>query len=89
VDATHTTTGRIELRLNTTTVSTLSIRFFSCTNNLDHYAAPFPREWQLYDLENDLFQTRDLRGEHPDIMDAMSACYENWWREIRLPETLP
>jgi arylsulfatase A-like enzyme len=59
------------------------------TNNLDHYTAPAPGVWQLYDLEEDLFQERDIGSDHPEVVEAMSTHYERWWEGIwEVPSTL-
>ena len=35
------------------------------------------KSWQLYDLENDLGETKNLIGEHPDIVQALrEALFE-------------
>ena len=49
------------------------------TNNLEHYIAPRPGVWQLYDLDRDLFQNDDISLERPDVVEAMSTKFEDWW----------
>src|SRR5919107_184018 len=33
-------------------------------------------EWELYDLRNDPTETRDLAGEHPDLVVELAAAWE-------------
>jgi arylsulfatase A-like enzyme len=36
------------------------------------------RQWELYDLEADRTETRDLASQHPDRVQTMRAAYEEW-----------
>ncbi|MCI0625267.1 MAG: arylsulfatase [Acidobacteria bacterium] len=44
------------------------------------------RGWELFDLENDLAQKKNIAAEQPDVAKSLSAAYDNWWRKI-LPQT--
>jgi arylsulfatase len=46
---------------------------------------------ELFDLESDPEQQRDVAAEHPEVVARMRAHYEKWWREIepRLDEFEP
>ncbi len=37
---------------------------------------------ELYDVEADLGQTRDLADRHPEILERMQAFYDKWWRGV-------
>jgi len=37
---------------------------------------------ELYDLRSDFGQTKDVAGEHPEIVARMCAHYEAWWSRI-------
>jgi arylsulfatase A-like enzyme len=50
------------------------------TNNIKHYMAP-ENKWKLYDLKNDLFQTKDIADQQPAIVQKMAAHYEQWWMD--------
>ncbi|WP_344977586.1 arylsulfatase [Compostibacter hankyongensis] len=51
--------------------------------------------WQLYDMENDRSEMRDLSAEHPDIVKKMAAMWDKWahstnvypmpWKEVKPP----
>jgi hypothetical protein len=43
------------------------------------------RGTELYDIEADRAQTRNVAADHPDVMARMRAHYEAWWAE-REPE---
>ncbi|TXK49357.1 arylsulfatase [Pontibacter qinzhouensis] len=34
--------------------------------------------WELYNLDNDLGETRDLASQHPDIVNSLAAKYFKW-----------
>ena len=38
--------------------------------------------WQLYDMEKDPGQTKDIAAEHPDIVQQLSARYDAWFADI-------
>ena len=41
--------------------------------------APFDEDvWELYHVEEDLSESRDLAGEHPDLL---AELIELWWEE--------
>jgi len=39
--------------------------------------------WELYDVDTDHGEQKDVAAEHPDIVKKMSADYDTWWREAR------
>jgi arylsulfatase A-like enzyme len=49
--------------------------------------APFDEDvWELYNVAQDLSETRDLAGEHPRMLNEL---IELWWREARRNQVLP
>ena len=40
---------------------------------------------ELYDLDADPGQERDVAGEHPDVVARLRAAYEAWWSEVSGP----
>jgi len=40
--------------------------------------------WELYDMEADRTETRDLAGAHPDVVGKMTAQWEAWARRARV-----
>jgi arylsulfatase len=38
---------------------------------------------ELYDMENDPGETRNVIADHPDVARGMLAAYEAWWDEVR------
>ncbi|MGH7200505.1 MAG: sulfatase-like hydrolase/transferase [Planctomycetaceae bacterium] len=38
--------------------------------------------WMLFDLESDIGETRDIAGEHPEIVARMTRQFEQWRREV-------
>ncbi len=46
----------------------------------------------LYDIEADPLQTKDVSGEHPEVVARMKAAYDAFWKEARplmVNETAP
>lgn len=51
--------------------------------------------WQLYDMENDRSELKDLSAQYPDVVNKMSAMWEKWahqthvypmpWKEVKPP----
>ncbi len=41
--------------------------------------------WQLFDMEADPAQARDIAAAHPEIVRSLADAYAQWWRQI-LPE---
>ena len=37
---------------------------------------------ELYDMESDPGQSRDVAGQHPEIVSSLRSVYERWWNEI-------
>ena len=37
----------------------------------------------LFDLQNDPGETRDIRGEHPDIVATLRQAYDEWWQSVQ------
>jgi arylsulfatase len=44
-------------------------------------------EWELYDLENDRTETRDLAAQMPEKADELAALYEAWARRCFVNKT--
>ncbi len=40
------------------------------------------KKWELYDLEADFGETRDVIEEYPEVVKEMEAAYDQWWAEI-------
>ncbi len=38
----------------------------------------YPGDWELYDMESDRTETRNLAGYHPDIVQSFSQKYQEW-----------
>jgi len=38
--------------------------------------------WQLYDMETDPSETKDIAADHPDIVQQLSARYDAWFADI-------
>jgi arylsulfatase len=43
----------------------------------------FVNDNALYDMEQDLGQTANVIDAHPDVVQAMRAAYDAWWKETR------
>ncbi|HET9411226.1 MAG TPA: sulfatase-like hydrolase/transferase, partial [Candidatus Saccharimonadales bacterium] len=35
--------------------------------------------WELYDVQKDFFETKDLARQHPEIVKELEAKWLNWW----------
>jgi len=40
-------------------------------------------QWQLFDLASDPGQKTNIAAAHPDIVETMSAAYDDWWASCR------
>jgi len=40
------------------------------------------KRWQLFDVQADPGEERDVAAEHPDVVRALDAAYDKWWEEI-------
>jgi arylsulfatase A len=38
--------------------------------------------WQLYDMETDPSQEKDIASEHPDLVQQLAAQYDSWFADI-------
>ena len=48
------------------------------------------RQWELYDMEADRTETRDLAASEPDRTARMAAAWEQWAKSVELdPASLP
>lgn len=57
---------------------------FAVRNQRYRYVAATGKgEPTLYDMEADPGQTRDVAGEHPEVVAAMRTAYEAFWNESR------
>jgi arylsulfatase A-like enzyme len=43
---------------------------------------PYEIEWELYDMENDRSETKNLADEHPEIVKKLVAEWEQWARRV-------
>jgi arylsulfatase len=41
-----------------------------------------PKQWQLFDVENDPGETTDVAAGHPDLIKQLDAAYDEWWRSL-------
>jgi len=39
-------------------------------------------KWELYDLQEDPGEKKDVAAEHPEVVKEMSAAYDKWWDEV-------
>ena len=39
-------------------------------------------KFELYDMENDPLETRDVSKEHPEIVERMRKAYEEWFNDV-------
>lgn len=57
---------------------------YSASKGQFHYAVT-RNHWALFDIRKDPSQENDLAGDHPAVVQKMSAAYDAWWQEL-LPE---
>jgi arylsulfatase len=43
-----------------------------------------PHGWELYDLARDRAETRNVSGEHPDVVASLAAAYDEWADRVGL-----
>jgi arylsulfatase A-like enzyme len=41
-----------------------------------------PADWQLFDLQEDPGQTKDIASIHPEIVRELSQAYDAWWQDV-------
>jgi arylsulfatase len=39
--------------------------------------------WELYDIQADPAQEKDVAGDHAALVEKLSAWYDRWWDEVR------
>ncbi len=44
------------------------------------------RGWELFDMQSDPGQTKNIAAEQPEAARRLTAAYDQWWREV-LPQT--
>jgi arylsulfatase/arylsulfatase A len=42
----------------------------------------FAPRWELFDLDEDPSEARDVAGEHPEILDRLREAYRAWFAEV-------
>ena len=43
---------------------------------------PYEIEWELYDMETDRSETKNLAKEHPELTRELAAEWEAWARRV-------
>lgn len=44
---------------------------------------------ELYDLNSDLPQSKDISGQHPDIASKLKTYYDGWWQKAKIDTKPP
>ena len=52
------------------------------TANKEHYQRTKMGQWELYNIEDDPYQNRDLANEKPEVVTQMTQFYEAWWEDL-------
>jgi arylsulfatase A-like enzyme len=59
------------------------------TKDFQLVSAPGPKQdaavprWQLFNLQKDRAETRNVIREHPEMARRMAEAYDDWWREVQ------
>jgi arylsulfatase A-like enzyme len=40
------------------------------------------KQWELYDLQNDLAETKNIAADHAEIVEQMETAYDQWWDDV-------
>ncbi len=40
------------------------------------------KEWELYDVAQDIGEKNDLAAQQPDVIKQLDATYDKWWQEV-------
>lgn len=56
------------------------VAFYTCNN--EHYALTRPGEWELFDIETDPYQKKNIAEQYPEIANKMSVHYGKWWAKV-------
>ena len=46
------------------------------------------RKWELYDMEADRTETRDLAAQHPELVAELSTAWQDFAVRVEVPENL-
>jgi arylsulfatase len=41
-----------------------------------------PENWELYDLQSDPGEAKNVAAQHPGVVRDFSAAYDRWWAGI-------
>jgi arylsulfatase len=41
------------------------------------------KKWQLFDVSKDPGEQHDLVAQHPEVLRALEAAYDNWWKSVQ------
>ncbi|WP_175454810.1 sulfatase-like hydrolase/transferase [Lutibacter oricola] len=52
------------------------------TSNKEHHRMTEPGQWELFDLESDPYQSKNIVNKNQDIVKEMSEHYETWWKKV-------
>jgi arylsulfatase A-like enzyme len=47
-----------------------------------NYRLTTPGQWELYDIQSDPHQDKNIAAESPEIVKRLSEYYENWWTTV-------
>jgi len=40
-------------------------------------------KWELFDVQSDYGQTREVSGAHPEVVNGLAAAYDKWWHSVQ------
>jgi arylsulfatase A-like enzyme len=49
----------------------------------EHYKHTERGKWSLFDLSEDIFESKDIAGDNPEVLEQMSAYYDEWWESLK------
>ena len=55
---------------------------YKLLQNQNHHQAERPLKFELFNLQDDLAETTDIAGQHPEILEKMKADYDRWFSSI-------
>jgi arylsulfatase len=41
------------------------------------------KRWELYDVKADPGENTNVAGQHPEVVEQLSAAFENWWDSVQ------
>lgn len=58
------------------------VKLGTCSIRNSRYSLVYNEKWQLFDLQTDPGESKDVSEAHPEIVRQLTTAYDKWWDEI-------